>query len=107
MRLGSPENGRYCSDLTLEEQDSAIKAFKDGLSKVMITTNALACGVLWGVNVVINFDVPTQHSKNSVWISSFLLQSARTCDFVVTLPDPSSPELDIIREKFGINIYDI
>ncbi|EAL66538.1 DEAD-box RNA helicase [Dictyostelium discoideum AX4] len=49
----------YGKDLTTEERFKQIKDFKDGKSKVLITTNVLARGIdIPQVSLVINYDVP-------------------------------------------------
>lgn len=48
--------------MKLEERDTIIKEFKDGLTKVLITTDLLARGFDQSqVNLVINFDLPVKH----------------------------------------------
>lgn len=53
-------------DLTPEERDHAMKEFREGASKVLITTNVLARGVdVPSVAVVVNYDLPTERLGNT------------------------------------------
>ncbi|CAL9099657.1 unnamed protein product [Musa textilis] len=79
------EEGYECTSvqgaLKQEDRDQIIKEFKDGLTKVLITTDLLARGfdqrqifefnnsyaflVLLTVNLVINYDLPIKHDNPS------------------------------------------
>ena len=53
-------------ELTPEERDRAMQEFREGQSKVLITTNVLARGVdVPSVAVVINFDLPIERLGNT------------------------------------------
>ncbi|XP_042433549.1 DEAD-box ATP-dependent RNA helicase 38-like [Zingiber officinale] len=52
--------------LSQEDRDKIIKEFKDGLTKVLITTDLLARGFdQRQVNLVINYDLPVKHTNPS------------------------------------------
>ncbi|GAB2215139.1 hypothetical protein Drorol1_Dr00019516, partial [Drosera rotundifolia] len=52
--------------MTLEDRDKIIKEFKDGLTKVLISTNMLARGFDQAqVNLVINYGIPFKHDHPS------------------------------------------
>ncbi|ANB13143.1 ATP-dependent RNA helicase DBP5 [Sugiyamaella lignohabitans] len=51
------------SDLTTEDRDRLIDDFRDGRSKVLITTNVLARGIdIASVTMVVNYDLPTDRN---------------------------------------------
>jgi len=63
------EGGYTCSvlhsGLEAQDRDITMKAFRDGESNVLITTNVLARGVdVDNVCLVINYDPPTDREKN-------------------------------------------
>ncbi|CAL9120959.1 unnamed protein product [Musa acuminata var. zebrina] len=64
------EEGYECTSvqgaLKQEDRDQIIKEFKDGLTKVLITTDLLARGFdQRQVNLVINYDLPIKHDNPS------------------------------------------
>lgn len=51
-------------DLVVEQRASVIKRFRDGLSKMLVTTNVAARGIdIEDVNLVINFDLPLNRDR--------------------------------------------
>lgn len=62
------EDGITCEllsgDLVVEQRASVIKRFRDGLSKMLVTTNVAARGIdIEDVNLVINFDLPLNRDR--------------------------------------------
>ncbi|KAI3970452.1 hypothetical protein MKX01_024099 [Papaver californicum] len=62
------EGGWKCTnihgDFDTDKRDEIVKMFKDGLTKVLIATDILARGFDQSqVNLVINYDLPTQHDR--------------------------------------------
>lgn len=68
-------------DLTPEDRDRLIDAFRNGETKVLITTNVLSRGIdISTVNMVINFDLPTDRSGRAD-PSTYLHRIGRTGRF--------------------------
>lgn len=65
-------------DMSAEERDSVIDAFRSGKSKVLITTNVLARGIdILQVSLVINYDLP-MHADNTPDPQTYLHRIGRT-----------------------------
>ena len=48
-----------------KERDETIDAFRDGKSKVLITTNVMARGIdILQVNMVVNYDLPLMNERD-------------------------------------------
>lgn len=96
------------SDLETSERDRLIDDFRDGRSKVLITTNVLARGIdIPTVSMVVNYDLPTDRQGN-VDPSTYLHRIGRTGRFgrvgvaVSFVHDKRSyQQLMKIREYFG------
>ncbi|KAG5188448.1 ATP-dependent RNA helicase [Tribonema minus] len=78
--------GFMCSnlhgDLRGDERDDCMKAFRDGLSKVLITTNVLARGVdVPAVTLVVNYDMPYLGRSKDPDYESYLHRIGRTGRF--------------------------
>lgn len=56
-----------------KERDEVIDAFRDGKSKVLITTNVIARGIdILQVNMVVNYDMPLTQSDHKLDIETYL-----------------------------------
>ena len=65
-----------------KERDEIIDSFRDGKSKVLITTNVIARGIdILQVNMVVNYDMPLLHENNKVDIPTYLHRIGRTGRF--------------------------
>jgi len=64
------------------ERDQIINDFRDGTTRVLITTNVLSRGIdISKVNVVINFDVPINHDTRQPDTETYLHRIGRTGRF--------------------------
>lgn len=89
------------SDLLASERDRLIDDFREGRSKVLITTNVLARGIdIPSVNVVINFDLPTDRSKRPD-PSTYLHRIGRTGRF-----GRRGVALSFVHDKASYDILD-
>jgi ATP-dependent RNA helicase DDX19/DBP5 len=65
-----------------ESRDEIMEAFRRGDSKVLVATNALARGVdVPAVAVVVNFDLPMQHTNHSADTETYIHRIGRTGRF--------------------------
>ncbi|EJD53977.1 DEAD-domain-containing protein [Auricularia subglabra TFB-10046 SS5] len=65
-----------------KERDETIDAFRDGKSKVLITTNVMARGIdILQVNMVVNYDMPLKQDDKSIDIETYLHRIGRTGRF--------------------------
>ncbi|KAH7103064.1 DEAD-domain-containing protein [Auriculariales sp. MPI-PUGE-AT-0066] len=66
----------------VKERDQIIDDFRDGKSKVLITTNVIARGIdILQVNMVVNYDMPMLHGDSKVDIETYLHRIGRTGRF--------------------------
>ncbi|KAJ3026782.1 UNVERIFIED_CONTAM: RNA helicase required for poly(A+) mRNA export [Siphonaria sp. JEL0065] len=94
------------------ERDRVIDEFREGKSKVLITTNVLSRGIdILQVNLVINFDMPLQADGFTVDPETYLHRIGRTGRFGRTgvsinfVHDAKSfREMDAIQKHFGREI---
>ncbi len=94
-------------ELAVEQRASVIKRFRDGQSKMLITTNVTARGIdIDDVNLVINFDLPT-NPDGSADYETYLHRIGRTGRFgksgvAVNLIDSYSANvMEKIQKHFG------
>ena len=94
-------------ELAVEQRASVIKRFRDGQSKMLITTNVTARGIdIDDVNLVINFDLP-MNSDGSADYETYLHRIGRTGRFgksgvAVNLIDSySASVMEKIQKHFG------
>lgn len=101
----------YTYNDPIEARESDLKLFEDGQTRILVTTQVLARGVAFNdVNVVINFDVPTNtpHTNDTqVDRPIFILQMSRCTQldkkgFAITLTDQNSPEIQNELSFLGI-----
>lgn len=93
------------------QRDQLIDDFREGRSKVLITTNVLARGIdIASVSMVVNYDLPTDAAGNPD-PSTYLHRIGRTGRFgrqgvsISFIHDQKSYQvLESIREYFGINM---
>uniref|UniRef100_A0A7S0ZF31 RNA helicase n=1 Tax=Timspurckia oligopyrenoides TaxID=708627 RepID=A0A7S0ZF31_9RHOD len=72
----------YGGEMTPEERDRVIDEFRSATTKVLITTNVLARGVdILQVTVVINYDLPTDHTGTQADPETYLHRIGRTGRF--------------------------
>ena len=65
MRKDGLKSTIIFGDMSPEERDEMIQKFRSGEVSVIITTNLLARGIdVPEIQIVINFDVPTQGSRD-------------------------------------------
>lgn len=65
LRSNGRDLGLLHGDLTIEERARVATEFRDGLHKLLITTNVSARGLdMPKVSLVINYDPPILHSAN-------------------------------------------
>jgi len=63
MRKDNLKSTIIFGEMSVEERDEMIAKFRTGEVSVIITTNMLARGIdVPEIQIVINFDVPTQHT---------------------------------------------
>ena len=63
MRKDNLKSNIIFGEMSVEERDEMIAKFRTGEVSVIITTNMLARGIdVPEIQIVINFDVPTQHT---------------------------------------------
>jgi ATP-dependent RNA helicase DDX19/DBP5 len=73
-----------------DQRDVAIDDFRDGKSKVLITTNVLARGTdIQQVNLVINYDMPGRYASCLLWVCAWVIQGTRPAH-----PHPRPPPVD-------------
>lgn len=96
-------------DLTAGERDRLIDEFREGKSKVLITTNVLSRGIdVPAVNMVVNFDLPTIPPRGEPDYATYLHRIGRTGRFgrmgvaISFVQDEASFRvLEKIRQYFG------
>lgn len=65
--------------MTGEQRDRAMADFRDGKTKVMITTNVLSRGIdVVGVNIVINYNLPVVHETQEADLETYVHRVGRT-----------------------------
>ncbi|KAG8225537.1 hypothetical protein J437_LFUL006076 [Ladona fulva] len=70
------------SDLTVEQRIAVLDRFRDGLEKVLITTNVLSRGIdVEQVTIVVNFDLPIDHLTRKADCETYLHRIGRTGRF--------------------------
>ncbi|KAI9344669.1 ATP-dependent RNA helicase dbp5 [Obelidium mucronatum] len=102
----------FSSSLDGAQRDKVIDEFREGKSKVLITTNVLSRGIdILQVNLVINFDMPLHVDGVSVDPETYLHRIGRTGRFGRTgvsinfVHDAKSfREMDAIQKHFGREI---
>lgn len=72
----------YGGDMTPEERDRVIDEFRNGVTRVLVTTNVLSRGVdVLAVTAVINYDLPTDKDNNHADPGTYLHRIGRTGRF--------------------------
>lgn len=94
-------------ELAVEQRADVIKRFRDGLSKMLVTTNVTARGIdIDDVNLVINFDLPLNYDRTPDY-ETYLHRIGRTGRFgksgvAINFVDPNSMNvLGKIQKHFG------
>ena len=94
-------------ELDVVQRASVIKRFREGLSKMLVTTNVTARGIdVEDVNLVINFDLPINQDYSPDY-ETYLHRIGRTGRFgksgvAINLVDPNSYGImDKIQKHFG------
>lgn len=68
-------------ELAVEQRADVIKRFRDGLSKMLVTTNVTARGIdIDDVNLVVNFDLPLNYDRTPDY-ETYLHRIGRTGRF--------------------------
>jgi ATP-dependent RNA helicase DDX19/DBP5 len=74
--------GLISGDLTVEERNSIINKFRDGMQRVLIATNVIARGIdVAQVTLVINYDLPIDHETSDIDYETYLHRIGRTGRF--------------------------
>lgn len=98
-------------DKTPEERDSIIDGFRNGKSKVLITTNVVARGIdVMQVNMVVNYDIPDTGPEGG-WqpdIETYIHRIGRTgrfgrkgCAVTFVHDDRSMDDVNTIMQETG------
>lgn len=106
------EDGVPCELLSAEldvfQRAAVIQRFREGKSKMLVTTNVSARGIdVEDVNLVVNFDLPKYHEDDSPDYETYLHRIGRTGRFgkfgvAINFVDPKSFHLlDRIQKHFG------
>jgi ATP-dependent RNA helicase DDX19/DBP5 len=104
-------------ELSVEDRISILDRFRDGLEKILITTNVMARGIdVEQVTIVVNYDMPTDKEGNVADYETYLHRIGRTGRFgkhglAINLIDSekSLKILNAIENHFGkqINKLDV
>lgn len=79
--VGSNSVGVLNGDLTVEQRLAVLDRFREGLQKVLITTNVLSRGIdIEQVNIVVNFDLPV-NQEGKADCETYLHRIGRTGRF--------------------------
>lgn len=79
--VGSNSVGVLNGDLTVEQRLAVLDRFREGLQKVLITTNVLSRGIdIEQVNIVVNFDLPV-NQEGQADCETYLHRIGRTGRF--------------------------
>jgi len=103
------------SKLTVEERLDRYRQFKEGLGRILISTDLFARGVdIEKVNIVINYDMPRPSTDKHDEIDTYLHRVGRTARFGtkgLAISFVSSPEeleiLKEIQERFVLKIGEL
>ncbi|WVQ84813.1 hypothetical protein IAT38_006970 [Cryptococcus sp. DSM 104549] len=91
------------------ERDQILDSFREGKTKVLITTNVVARGIdIPAVNMVINYDVPEKGPGGEVDIETYIHRIGRTgrfgrkgCSVVFVSDSKSREDVNYIMEQLG------
>lgn len=79
--VGSNSVGVLNGDLAVEQRLAVLDRFREGLQKVLITTNVLSRGIdIEQVNIVVNFDLPV-NQEGKADCETYLHRIGRTGRF--------------------------
>lgn len=100
----------YSNNISKEIRNENLKKFVSGDSKILITTQVLARGVPFdGVNVVVNFDIPTKDMNLfSMDKTNFLNQISRCTPlgrekgFAFSFTSTNGPQIDRVVKCYNI-----
>jgi len=114
QRAGHKTSLIHGSDMDTKERDRVIDDFREGKTKVLISTNVLARGIdVLQTSLVINYDLPLNRD-NSVDFSTYLHRIGRTARWDHTgiavnfvFDDVSKRQLRAIQEHFGRAIKEL
>ncbi|XP_071451200.1 DEAD-box helicase Dbp80-like [Hetaerina americana] len=99
-------------DLTVDQRIAVLDRFREGLEKVLITTNVLSRGIdVEQVTIVVNFDLPVDHLTRKADCETYLHRIGRTGRFgkaglAINLVDGDSSMVLLrqIEQHFGKKI---
>lgn len=90
-------------ELSVEDRISVLDRFRDGLEKILVTTNVMARGIdVEQVTIVVNYDMPTERNETTADCETYLHRIGRTGRFgkhglAINLID-SETSLNILNE---------
>jgi len=90
-------------ELSVEDRISVLDRFRDGLEKILVTTNVMARGIdVEQVTIVVNYDMPTEKDEATADCETYLHRIGRTGRFgkhglAINLID-SEKSLNILNE---------
>lgn len=101
--------------LTKEERDNVMGEFREGITKILITTNVLSRGIdVHGVTLVINYDLPVHIENKQIDPDSYLHRIGRTgrmgkkgCAISLISTPLDKDHIDRIQKLYGSSINEL